>query len=134
MKTQKTTAVPNLLRTLGLFSLCMILSLLANPIFAQEQERTVTGVVTSLDGPLLGASVVLKGTSYGVMTNDLGEFTFPELLKEDDVLVISYLGYETSEVTIKGNTTFINPSLKDIPVVIIAALRTTETEKSPQNE
>jgi len=126
MKTHKTTTAQKALKIFGFFALCLMLSAIANPLHAQENERTVTGVVTSIDGPLLGASVMLKGTAYGVMTNDDGTFVFPEALKEDDVLVVSYLGYETAEIKIEGNTTFVEPYLKDIAVVIIANLRTVE--------
>jgi len=135
MKTQFTSAKHNALKTLGFFALCMILPLLTNPMYAQNTERTVTGVVTSLDGPLLGVSIILKGTGSGVTSNDKGEFTFPVALKENDVLIVSYLGYETAEITISGDTSYIQPYLQDIPVVIIAALRTKDTaEQKPDNQ
>jgi hypothetical protein len=124
MKTQSTSTRKQVLRTLGFFTLCMILCLSANTLYAQDSDRTVTGVVTSLDGPVLGASIVLKGTAIGVESNDQGEFRFPEKLAANDVLVISYLGYKTNEVTINENTTFIKPFLEDISIVIVAALRT----------
>jgi hypothetical protein len=115
MKTQCNLTSRNALKALGFFALCTILSLMANPMYAQNNERTVTGVVNS---------VVLKGTASGVLTNGQGAFTFPEALKENDVLVISYMGYETAEITILEDTSFVQPYLKDIPVVILAALKT----------
>jgi len=108
------------------------LSFFANPLLAQNKERTVTGVVSSLDGPLLGAYVVLKGTTIGVTSNEDGSFTFPRKLKENDVLVVSYLGYKNSEVTITRNTSFIEPFLEDIAVVIVGALRTSEATIVPK--
>ena len=100
MKTQSTSTRKQVMRTLGFFTLCMIFCLSANTLYAQDSDRTVTGVVTSLDGPVLGASIVLKGTAIGAVSNDQGEFRFPEKLAANDVLVISYLGYETNEVII----------------------------------
>lgn len=127
MKTQSTSTRKRVMKALGFFTLCMIFCLSANTLYAQDSDRTVTGVVTSLDGPVLGASIVLKGTAIGAVSNDQGEFRFPEKLAANDVLVISYLGYETNEVIINENTTFIKPFLEDISIVIVAALRTNET-------
>ena len=127
MKTQFILNKQNILKTIGSFSIVLIVFLCANPINAQSTERTVTGVVNTLDGPLLGATIVLKGTAIGVTTNENGAFTFPQELKENDVLQISYLGYENQEIIISEDTTFIEPFLGDIAIVIVAALR---TEKS----
>jgi hypothetical protein len=53
---------------------------------------------------------------------------------EDDVLVVSYLGYETDEITIAHDTAFIEPFLEDIPIVIVATLRTKGTRTSLVNK
>ncbi|MAZ72241.1 MAG: hypothetical protein CMC70_03750 [Flavobacteriaceae bacterium] len=132
MKTQTITLQQNSLKLLWALGLFMTLSFFANPLLAQNKERTVTGVVSSLDGPLLGAYVVLKGTTIGVTSNEDGSFTFPRKLKENDVLVVSYLGYKNSEVTITRNTSFIEPFLEDIAVVIVGALRTSEATIVPK--
>ena len=126
MKTLNTSMKRSTLKTLRFLGLCLVLSLVASPMYGQSTTRTVKGVVTSLDGPVYGATVVLKGTNTGVVSGENGEFTFPTQLNENEVLVVSYLGYETSEVRIKGNTTFVRPFLEDIPIVIVAALRTNE--------
>ncbi len=130
MKTQSSSTVKNVAKTLSLLSLCLVFSLIANTVQAQDSQRTISGVVNSNDGPLLGATVALKGTSQGVMTNEKGEFVFPEQLQENDVLVVSYLGYETTEVVINSNSSFLQPFLEDIPVVIIASLRTKGVPKA----
>ncbi len=127
MKTQFISNKQNILKTIGSFSIILLVLLCTNSIYAQSNERTVTGVVNTLDGPLFGATIVLKGTAIGVSTNKNGIFTFPQQLKENDVLQISYLGYEKKEVIINEDTTFIQPYLEDIAIVIVAALR---TEKS----
>ncbi|MBV1924033.1 MAG: carboxypeptidase-like regulatory domain-containing protein [Flavobacteriaceae bacterium] len=133
MKTQRNISKQNIFKTVSLFGLLMIFSLSASPLFAQSNERTVTGVVNSLDGPVFGASIVLKGSNTGVVSNAKGEFTFPRELKENDVLLVSYLGYETDEIIIAGNTTFVEPFLEDIAVVVVAAMRTKNTETTLVN-
>ena len=130
MKTQSILSQKNILKTVRPFILVMIVWLCANPIYAQNTERTVTGVVNTLDGPLLRATVVLKGTAIGVSTNENGAFTFPQKLKENDVLQVSYLGYENKEITINADTTIVTPFLEDIAIVIVAALRTEESVSS----
>ena len=124
MKTQCIPMNQKSEKVLSLFGLIMMICLLASPMYAQTNDRTVTGVVSSLDGPLLGATIVLKGTTIAVATNETGAFTFPKKLQENDILVVSYLGYKNKEVTIDRTTTFIEPFLEDIPVVIYGALRT----------
>ncbi|MDX1463599.1 MAG: carboxypeptidase-like regulatory domain-containing protein, partial [Marinirhabdus sp.] len=78
----------------------------------------------SADGPLLGATVVLKGTTIGVNTDENGRFTFPKKLKENDVLLVTFLGYKNSEIIIEDDTTYVEPYLKDNPVIIRTAFRT----------
>lgn len=127
MKTHKPSTKQRVLRSFGFFTLFMIFCLMANPMYAQITERKVTGIVNSLDGPVFGATIVLKGTATGVISDENGKFIFPQELKQNDVLVISYLGYETDEITITGNTSFVKPFLNDNPILIIAALRTDDT-------
>ena len=124
MKTQTISMQQNMLKHVWAFALLLALCLFANPMNAQNTERTVTGVVSSLDGPLLGATIVLKGTTIGVTSNESGAFIFPKKLKEDDVLIVSYLGYKNREITIRRVTSFIEPFLEDNPVIIHGALRT----------
>lgn len=66
-------------------------------------QRIVSGTVTGDGEPLIGANVMLKGTSDGTSTDIDGQFslTVPAGI---DMLVVSYLGYETQEVRITSNT------------------------------
>lgn len=126
MKTQSISIHQNALKTIGLFCLVMVFGLFTNQMNAQTQttERTVTGKVTSTDGVVPMATVILKGTNIGISCDENGTFTFPQKLKVNDVLLITSLGYKDREVTIRGNTTFIEPFLDDIPLIIVGALRT----------
>ena len=62
-----------------------------------------TGTVTDSDGNALpGASVVIKGTTVGTTTNFNGEFNIN--LSDGDVVVVSYVGFGTKEVTYTGGS------------------------------
>ena len=69
------------------------------------QTQKVTGVVISEeDGqPVIGASVLVKGTQIGVITGVDGDFTLPNVPSSAKTLVISYIGMQTQEVDIKPN-------------------------------
>ncbi|MDR2917174.1 MAG: TonB-dependent receptor [Tannerella sp.] len=67
------------------------------------QEKTIQGtVVDETNEPVAGASVVVKGTTNGIVTGLDGEFSLK--VKDDDVLVISYIGYSEQSVSINGRT------------------------------
>ncbi|GAA4279642.1 SusC/RagA family TonB-linked outer membrane protein [Gaetbulibacter aestuarii] len=72
--------------------------LLGSFIYAQ----TVTGTVSDASGPLPGVNVLVKGTSTGTVTDFDGNFEISA--NNGDVLVFSYVGYKTQEVTVSGNT------------------------------
>ena len=62
------------------------------------------GLISDENGPLKDVNVRKKGTRNGVVTNEKGEFTFPEKLKTGDVLLISFIGFETQEYIIGAET------------------------------
>ena len=69
------------------------------------QTQKVTGVVISEeDGqPVIGASVLVKGTQIGAITGVDGDFTLPNVPSSAKTLVISYIGMQTQEVAIKSS-------------------------------
>ncbi len=74
------------------------------------QEIRITGKVTSSSGePLAGASISVKGSRTGVVTDAAGNFSIT--VPDDAVLIISSVGYESQEVSVKGKTV-INVSLR----------------------
>lgn len=77
----------------------LLLSIFMISAFASAQ--TVTGVVYDADGPLPGASIVVKGSTTGTESDFDGRFSL-ENVASDAVLVISYLGYTTQEVAVNG--------------------------------
>lgn len=73
------------------------------------QEIKVSGVVTDgSNSPLVGASILVKGTQNGVSADFDGKFTIEA--KKGDTLLVSYIGYETQSVTVTGST--LNVTLK----------------------
>lgn len=71
---------------------------------AWASAQTITGTVSSADGPLPGASIVEKGTVNGTQTDFDGNFTI-ELSGQSSILVISYIGFSTKEIETTGKTT-----------------------------
>ena len=134
MKTQLTLVPKQIGRILGLFSILMFAAVLSNPVIAQNnlqtQEKTIKGVISDDNGPLEGASIVLRGTQTGVVTNSKGEFTFPKPLKVGDVLLVSYLGYKTVKVKIEANTTELKITLAEDLVEFIGEVNTNMPYKS----
>ena len=66
-----------------------------------QQDETCTGVVNDAMGPVIGASVVVKGTTNGVITDFDGNFTLSNV-KKGDVVQISFIGYKTEEIVWDG--------------------------------
>ncbi|MBV7269509.1 carboxypeptidase-like regulatory domain-containing protein [Winogradskyella luteola] len=118
----------------------LIMALLAfNPAYGQSEvtttetasgERTVKGVISDEKGPLKDVNIIQKGTRNGTVTNEKGEFTFPVKLNTGDILLITYLGYETQRVKIEDDTTFIDIVLTDDLIEIIGTLDTGKPYKS----
>lgn len=71
----------------------------------QENKITVRGKVTDTSGePLIGASIIEKGTSNGVVTDMNGEFDL-HILSKEAVLEISYIGYSKTVVKVRAGVT-----------------------------
>ena len=68
---------------------------------ANAQELTVSGTVNDDFGPIIGASVLVKGTSNGSITDMNGEFTLSGVPAKG-TLVISFIGYQTQEIQVNN--------------------------------
>ncbi|WP_308991060.1 TonB-dependent receptor [Mariniflexile litorale] len=78
-----------------------------------KQQTQISGIVTDgseLGGPLPGVTVIVKGTSNGTSTDFDGSYTLNNIVP-NAVLVFSYVGYKTQEVTI-GNQSSVNVTLE----------------------
>ena len=79
---------------------------------AQMYAQKVTGVVVDeTNSPLPGVNVVVKGTTNGVITDYDGKYSITPANIQKDVLLFSFIGMETKEVTINGEKV-INVQLK----------------------
>ena len=77
-----------------------------------QQGKKVTGVVKDANGePIIGANVVVKGTTNGTVSDFDGNYTI-EGVSSNDVLVVSYIGFLTQEFPI-GNQSSINITLSE---------------------
>ena len=69
-------------------------------------QKKVTGTIVDAAGePIIGASVMVKGTSNGAVTDLDGNFTINNV-PEDATLVFSYVGYRTQNLSARGKSNF----------------------------
>lgn len=83
----------------------LLLVIIGVVAFSGLQAQTVSGTVTSAtDGsPLVGATVLVKGTTTGAFTEDDGSYSVTA--GSDATLIISYVGYERIEIPVSGRST-----------------------------
>jgi TonB-linked SusC/RagA family outer membrane protein len=105
--------------------ICLTLSFVLMSVAGYAQTRSVTGKVTSAkDGtPVPGASVRVKGTTNGVMTDVNG--TFKLSVADNAVLAVSIIGYATEEVNVGTNATVnirLNENVNNLNEVAVVAI------------
>ena len=71
---------------------------------ATQQTVRIKGVVNDATGPIVGANVIVKGTTNGIITGMDGDFTLE--VHPGDILQISYIGYKTQEIEVKNQREF----------------------------
>ena len=123
----------NFIRYLMTISLVVAASLvLTIPVLAQP--RQVTGTITSAaDGTALpGVNVVIKGQQKGTITDINGKYSI-EINSGEDMLVFSYVGYNTEEVKV-GNQSVIDiqlvESIEALSEIVVTALGIKREERS----
>lgn len=99
---------------------------------AQQAKSTIKGKVVDPQGePVIGANVVISGTTEGTITDLEGNFSFSGNPK--GTLVISFVGYKTQSIPMNGKTNF-NVKLEDesmlLDNVVVTALGIEKKEKS----
>jgi TonB-dependent receptor len=87
------------------FAALLLLMIGTNTTFAQGGggKVTIIGTIADEDGPLPGASVILKGQNIGVLTDIDGRFTLGAKVADSLILEVRYLGYTEYRDTIVGN-------------------------------
>lgn len=96
-----------------------------NPaIDISQQDTKITGTVEDEFGPVAGASVVIKGTTNGTMTDMDGHFTL-EGVKKGHIIQISFIGFATQDIPYTGQTA-LNVKLEEdaqkLDEVVVTAL------------
>ena len=83
----------------------------------KDKGGTITGNIRDVNGePIIGASILVKGTTVGTTTNLDGYYTLNNVAP-NAVLIISYIGMNTQEVYVKGKD-LINVTLEDASIGI----------------
>ena len=104
-------------------------------VFAFAQTGSVSGTVTDGDTgePVLGATVVIKGTSKGSVTDFDGSFTISEIDPGSQTVSITFIGYQTQEIAVQvnsgqntsiGNVTFESSAIGLSEIKVIASVAT----------
>ncbi len=76
--------------------------------FYVSDDIVIKGTVKSEDGtPLIGASVIIKGTGSGTITDVDGRFQI-DVPEKDAILVFSYIGYSPKEISVQADRTELN--------------------------
>ena len=103
MKDRKNSSLLSCLEKFQRLFFVALLSVLAVGAFAQS--KTVSGTVLDKTGEsVIGASVVVKGTTNGTITDFDGKFTLTNV-PESGTIEISFVGYKTVNVAVKGQST-----------------------------
>ena len=80
-----------------------------------QATKTVRGTVVDAMGPVIGASIIEKGTSNGTVTDADGHFSLT--VKPDATLVVSFIGFGTQEIKV-GNQSEFQITMKDDNAVL----------------
>ena len=107
----------------------LLISALAGCFALVAQDRTISGAVRDQsDGtPLIGVSVLVKGTSIGTITDVDGAFTISLPSPEPATLVFSYVGYNSKEVSATGETMLtvdLQPTTTSLNEVVVTGYST----------
>ena len=102
---------------------------------SQERSVKVSGRVVDASGqPIIGASVIVRGTTLGVSTDAEGRFMLEvPAPAASQTLEVSYLGYETASIPVGSRTTFtvtLQESTSEIEQVVVTALGIKRQEKA----
>ncbi|SOE21195.1 TonB-dependent Receptor Plug Domain [Spirosomataceae bacterium TFI 002] len=101
--------------------------------FGALAQTTISGTIADSETkePLIGVSVQVKGKIIGTITDIKGQFSLSTSTTTPFVLTISYVGYQSQEVSITANNTNVNISLEEQSImgqeIVVAASRVEES-------
>ena len=98
--------------------------------FCTMAQHSVSGTITDESQlPIPGANVVVKGTTVGTVTDGSGNFSMQA--SDGDVLVVSYIGYTSEEITVNGNGPYnvsLIPDMVGLDEVVVVGYGTQRKE------
>ena len=100
---RKTALLLGICATCGLGNTPQLWAASVDALEAVQQTKRITGTVTDALGPVIGANILEKGTTNGVITDIDGNFALD--VQPGATLVISFIGYISQEIKINNQTT-----------------------------
>ena len=98
---------------------------------AVYQTKKITGLVKDASGePVIGANIMVKGTTNGSVTDIDGQFSLE--VPQNAILVVSYIGYLPQEIVVKNKTAFtisLREDTQALDEVVVIGYGTTSTRK-----
>ncbi len=97
-----------------------------------QQDGKIVGTVEDEFGPVAGASVVVKGTTNGTITDMDGKFALDDV-KKGDIIQVSFVGYTTQEVKYAGGTALkiqLKENAQALDEVVVTALGVKREKKA----
>lgn len=100
-------------------------------VYSQSQKIEITGIVTDGDAELTDASILIKGTTKGVVTNINGKYVIEAVPK--DILVFTHVGMKSLEIVVEDVTRTLNiemtPDIEELDEVVVTKYkRKTQTD------
>ncbi|HMF74011.1 MAG TPA: SusC/RagA family TonB-linked outer membrane protein, partial [Flavitalea sp.] len=91
---------------------------------AMSQDGTLNGkIIDNTSTPLSGVSIAVKGTAITTVTDDDGKFTLKISSDKSATLLVSYVGFQSKEISIKANqqqvSVTLEPVAKDMNEVVV---------------
>ena len=118
-----------MMRRLPLLTALSLLLASSSALFAQ---RTISGTITDADGPLIGATVMVAGTSTGTVTDFDGLYSL-QVSEEAENLIFSYTGYASQTIPITAASTYeivLAESSLELSEVVVTALGVKREKKA----
>lgn len=115
----------------------IVLKKAEKPISAPKQtgkrKKIISGIITDevTQEPIIGAAIMVKGTSVGTTTNVDGNFTLQCV--EEDTLVVSYMGYEDKIVVVKSGNVYaitMKEAAEQLGEVVVTAFGVAQKKES----
>ena len=97
---------------------------------SSDEKFKVSGTVLAADTkiPVIGASVIIRGTTNGTLTDLDGKFTLTGL-KKDDVIQVSFVGFQTRSVIVKDEsplTILLDDAVQNLDEMVVVAMAPNE--------